>query len=273
MQRGGSLKKYLLIFLLASFFLTMSSLSFAKVEKGMTGAEVQNVQYMLIDAGYLSDGADGVFGSGTESAVRRFQADHGLDADGVVGAQTLSALTRSDSVATDVVSQPGDSSGTVSDIQRRLSNNGYSTVGVDGVYGNGTAQAVRAFQESQGINATGVVDLRTKRALYALGNGNRNNSDGVGSYQKRMVMDATAYTAHDPGNSGYTANGNRLVRGLVSVDPNVIPLGTRLYIEGYGYAVADDTGGAINGDRIDLGMDSRTEANNFGRQNVVVYVL
>ena len=86
-------------------------------------------------------------------------------------------------------------------------------------------------------------------------------------------MEATAYTADDPGNSGYTAGGHRLTRGLVSVDPNVIPLGTRLYIEGYGEAVADDTGGAIVGDRIDLGMDDRSEALNFGRRSVVVHIL
>ena len=53
----------------------------------------------------------------------------------------------------------------------------------------------------------------------------------------------------------------------------MIPLGTRLYIEGYGEAIADDTGGAIVGNRIDLGMDSRDEALDFGRQDVVVHIL
>lgn len=67
--------------------------------------------------------------------------------------------------------------------------------------------------------------------------------------------------------------GHQLKRGCVSVDPNVIPLGSRLYIEGYGYAVADDTGGSIVGNRIDLAMDSNAEALNFGRKDVVVHVL
>lgn len=92
-------------------------------------------------------------------------------------------------------------------------------------------------------------------------------------YRYSMVMDATAYTADDPGNSGYTAGGHRLTYGLVSVDPDVIPLGTHLYIEGYGNAIADDTGGAIVGNRIDLGMDDRDDALNFGRRDVVVHVL
>lgn len=60
---------------------------------------------------------------------------------------------------------------------------------------------------------------------------------------------------------------------MVAVDPSVIPLGTQLYIEGYGYAVAADTGGAINGNHIDLAMDSVSEALDFGRQQVVVHVL
>ncbi|MBP8617589.1 3D domain-containing protein, partial [Veillonella sp.] len=62
-------------------------------------------------------------------------------------------------------------------------------------------------------------------------------------------------------------------RGLVSVDPDVIPLGTELYIEGYGYAVADDTGGAIRGHKIDLAVDSYDETIQFGRRDVTVYVL
>lgn len=86
-------------------------------------------------------------------------------------------------------------------------------------------------------------------------------------------MEASAYSAYDPGNSHYTARGNLLCRGLVSVDPDVIPLGTELYIEGYGYAVADDTGGAIRGHKIDLAVDSYDEAIQFGRRDVTVYVL
>lgn len=265
------MRKTFLFGLMMLFVLSMCSLSFAKVEKGMSGVEVQSIQYMLIDSGYLSGGADGQFGSGTESAVKRFQSEHGLDADGIVGQQTVAALARADSSATAAVIQLGARGDSVTDIQNRLSSNGYDTKGIDGVYGDGTANAVRAFQTAAGIDATGVVDVRTQRAIYALGNGN--SSSSASSYRQRLVMDATAYSSEDPGNGPYTAGGNRLTRGYVSVDPNVIPLGTKLYIEGYGYAVADDTGGAIVGNRIDLGMDSHTEANNFGRKDVVVYVL
>ena len=98
-------------------------------------------------------------------------------------------------------------------------------------------------------------------------------SSSTEGYQRRLVMEATAYTAADGGGDGYTATGQYLQRGMVAVDPDVIPLGSQLYIEGYGYAVAADTGGAIVCDRIDLAMDSTSEALDFGRRDVVVYVL
>jgi len=68
-------------------------------------------------------------------------------------------------------------------------------------------------------------------------------------------------------------------RGVVAVDPKVIPLGTKLYIESpdgsyvYGCAVAGDTGGAIKGNRIDLFMDTYSECMQFGRRTMNVYIL
>ncbi|HLI97663.1 MAG TPA: ubiquitin-like domain-containing protein [Candidatus Baltobacteraceae bacterium] len=88
-----------------------------------------------------------------------------------------------------------------------------------------------------------------------------------------LNMVATAYTAGCAGCSGYTASGYRAGHGIVAVDPGVIPLGTRLYIPGYGFAIAGDTGGAIRGNRIDLGFDSIGDAVQFGRRPVKVYTL
>lgn len=92
--------------------------------------------------------------------------------------------------------------------------------------------------------------------------------------ERTMTMNATAYASGDGGGAGWrTATGTGVYKGIVAVDPRVIPLGTRLYIEGYGPAVAADTGGAIKGNRVDLGFSSVAEARNFGRRNVVVHIL
>lgn len=89
-----------------------------------------------------------------------------------------------------------------------------------------------------------------------------------------MRMIATAYTPYCGGAcSGVTATGRPAGRGIVAVDPRVIPLGSRLYIPGYGYAIAGDTGGAIVGYRIDLGYTSDRDAMLFGRRAVTVYRL
>lgn len=95
-------------------------------------------------------------------------------------------------------------------------------------------------------------------------------------YVKEMEMSATGYTAgpeSNPNGTGLTYTGIRAVRGVVAVDPNVIPLGTRVYVEGYGQALAADIGGAIKGYKIDLCFDTVAEALEWGRRPVKVYIL
>lgn len=92
-------------------------------------------------------------------------------------------------------------------------------------------------------------------------------------YDKALTVVATGYTQYDEGCDSTTATGTAAVRGVVAVDPSVIPLGTKLYIPGYGIASAEDTGGAINGNRIDLCYNSVNEAFAWGRQTVTVYIL
>ena len=92
---------------------------------------------------------------------------------------------------------------------------------------------------------------------------------------RTITMRSTAYTSDPSENGGYstTAMGTAIRYGVAAVDPNVIPLGTRLYIEGYGYARAEDTGGAIKGNKIDLVFGSKSQSNNWGRRTVRVTIL
>ena len=166
----------------------------------------------------------------------------------------------------------------VNKVQTMLKEQGFLHDSVDGIYGHNTEQAVRKFQKSKGLAVDGRVGSSTMKALEKTakrkgGQSTKNNNGAPSKYSKVLTMEASAYSSQDPGNGNYTATGSRLTKGIVSVDPNLIPLGTKLYIEGYGYAVADDVGGAIKGNRIDLAYDSRAEALQFGRQTVKVYVL
>lgn len=95
-------------------------------------------------------------------------------------------------------------------------------------------------------------------------------------YTAQMTMESTGYTAgkeSNPNGNGLTYTGVRAVRGVVAVDPRVIPLGTWVYVEGYGPAVAADIGGAIKGYKIDLCFDALSEALYWGRRSVSVYIL
>jgi 3D (Asp-Asp-Asp) domain-containing protein len=92
---------------------------------------------------------------------------------------------------------------------------------------------------------------------------------GTYTYRRIHRMVATAYVGGGRPTSARYASGY----GVVAVDPNVIPMHSKLYIEGYGYAVAGDIGGAIKGNRIDLGYGNYGAAMRYGRREVKVYVL
>jgi 3D (Asp-Asp-Asp) domain-containing protein len=92
---------------------------------------------------------------------------------------------------------------------------------------------------------------------------------------RSISLVATGYSPDPRENGGYTvtATGLPIGYGAAAVDPRVIPLGTKLYIEGYGYAFASDVGGAIKGHRIDLAYDSYRLANTKGRKRVRAWIL
>lgn len=92
---------------------------------------------------------------------------------------------------------------------------------------------------------------------------------------KSFSVLATGYSAGPAGGAigNWTATGVRCTYGAVAVDPRLIPLGSKLYIEGYGYGFACDTGGAIKGHHIDLAFDSPRAAMNHGKKRVTVWIL
>lgn len=117
----------------------------------------------------------------------------------------------------------------------------------------------------------------TKKAAPKKETAKAESSSASQSVQKEMTVTATAYTANDGGISGITATGVNLNKNpnakVIAVDPNVIPLGSKVYVEGYGEAIAADTGGAIKGNKIDVHVPSKSQAKNWGVKSVKVKVL
>lgn len=119
--------------------------------------------------------------------------------------------------------------------------------------------------------------INTGGVLQPKASVNNNSLTGApDNYRKVIQMTATAYApgAADNGQWGNSTHvGTTVKKGIAAVDPNVIPLGSRLWVEGYGEAVAEDTGSAIKGNRIDLAFNSRSEAQDYGIKDVKVYLL
>lgn len=144
----------------------------ATLQQGSSGSKVSEIQQRLKNWGYYSGAVDGIFGSGTRSAVVAFQRNNGLTADGIVGNATAAAigitLTSSSSTTTSSSSsvlKRGSSGSKVSEMQQKLKNWGYYGGAVDGVFGSGTESAVILFQRTNGLTADGVVGSRTAAAL------------------------------------------------------------------------------------------------------------
>ncbi|WP_405717838.1 peptidoglycan-binding protein [Streptomyces sp. NBC_00046] len=140
----------------------LSFTSYATQQSGATGAQVKAVQQLLNDQGYSAGAVDGSFGPATTGAVTAYQAARGLNADGVVGARTWTALL---SAGTTPGLQQGASGDGVKRLQRSLTAALGSTVGIDGSFGPATVTAVRSYQTSRGLTADGIVGPATWSAL------------------------------------------------------------------------------------------------------------
>ncbi len=135
---------------------------------------------------------------------------------------------------------------------------------VDRVIAVGTATKARAMQEQKPIIGENTITLPTGEVL---------------TYKKTQQVLATAYTHTDAGCDFITATGTRVRVGTVAVDPTKIPYGTRMFIvtnDGdyiYGIATAEDCGGGIKGDRIDVYYPTYGECMAFGRRYCTIYFL
>jgi peptidoglycan hydrolase-like protein with peptidoglycan-binding domain len=135
--------------------------------------DVAYVQRALDAAGYTVERHDAIYGPETAAAVRRFQADHGLDPDGIVGPATYQAIVDMRGPGSKAMEtrgfrkrQHGATSGEdVAAVQGRLAALGYDPGDVDGVYGPRTAAAVHALQQARGLPADGIVGPATRAAL------------------------------------------------------------------------------------------------------------
>jgi 3D (Asp-Asp-Asp) domain-containing protein len=149
-----------------------------------------------------------------------------------------------------------------------------------GAAGEKLTRFVVRYEDGKPVSRTPIgTDVVKKPVKRVVSIGSRGRYTSRGEFHTRKIFKMWA-TAYEPGPrscgryaTGRTASGLRAGYGVVAVDPSVIRLGTRLYVEGYGYAIAGDRGRAIRGKKIDLGFATVREALNFGSRTVLVHVL
>lgn len=162
------------------------TVSYPTIKLGSKGSEVKKAQQLLIAKGYScgTAGADGDFGAATYNAVKKFQADNGLEADGIVGANTWAALLKTEqpkpeqtkpdkepekpveptgstcTVELPIIKQ-GDNGFPVIAVQTLLSKHNFNVNYIDGDFGPDTLAKVKAFQKAKGLTADGIVGRDT----------------------------------------------------------------------------------------------------------------
>ena len=202
-------------------------------------------------------------------------------------------------LAAPVLLKEGSRGEAVRELQKALIALEYMEGKPSGVFDKKTTDAVRRFQRDRELEVDGIcgpitraelkkkdlkkapeaakeTEKREKKAREAAKEKalrDKAQREKAAKEGKVVYVSATAYSPYDPGCGHYTASGTRLRHGVIAVDPSFIPLGTRVYIPGYGEAVAEDTGGAIVGNIIDIAFDTHEEALAFGRQDFEIYIL
>ncbi len=149
--------------------------SYVNLERGDRGSAVTRLQSRLAALGYYSGSLDGIYGSATQSAVRRFQSRNGIHATGEADVNTQTVLFGSGAIANNssgssvgyVYLHYGSKGAAVTRLQQALKGEGYYRTGyVDGIYGDLTYAAVKEFQRDHGLAVDGIAGRKTQNALY-----------------------------------------------------------------------------------------------------------
>jgi 3D (Asp-Asp-Asp) domain-containing protein len=236
---------FILSFLFTGLFLARNEAAMAasNLSEGSRSTEAVQLQETLNTKGYWCGAVDGILGSKSYQAVVRFQIETNLVADGIVGLRTRLA--------------PG------------LSTIAASTPAT-------TPDSTSVLEPASLPVSTSVTKPISKPVSKPASNVSRGSS-AVSQGKRVLTMVATGYDGCYECNKPYYGQpsyiGLPLRRGIVAVDPKVIPMGTRLYVEGYGEALAADQGNAIKSNRIDLFFDTHQQGLDWGIKTVKVTIL
>lgn len=214
------------------------------------------------------------------TSVGSLKASNGLSSDMIYAGQTLevggstSAKSNNSGAEVRYTVKPGD---TLAEIAAAYGTTAQTLVDWNGLRSANVIYSGDVLVVKNGSVRAPIETSKRKAAQAASSQPKQQAQQTKQSVARTLTMEATAYTAYCTGCSGTTANGTDLRSNpgakVIAVDPNVIPLGTKVWVEGYGEAIAADTGGAIKGNRIDVFIPSQDSAMDWGRRTVTVKIL
>ncbi|MEA4925736.1 MAG: 3D domain-containing protein [Syntrophomonadaceae bacterium] len=246
---------FIMAILLGNLFIPQNSTTDSSPQSPVMASNADSAQFQqqLNNKGFWIGALDGLLSSKAYQEVMQYEADTNLVADGFVGLRTRqsSSLAAVDSTsASALIAETPDQ--------------------VESAVNDPAASADQAPAASK--NEPVKVAEKPAAAVSRGSSGSTSARTG-----KVITMVATGYDGCYECNKPYYGYpsyiGLPLERGIVAVDPKVIPMGTRLYVEGYGEAIAADQGNAIKGNRIDLYFDTHQEALKWGMKTVKVTIL
>ncbi|AXF57310.1 peptidoglycan-binding protein [Salicibibacter kimchii] len=264
--------------LLADGLAGVQTLGALKVlEQGDENSLVTDLQETLQETGYYNGSLDGYFDDETRDSVKSFQSDADIAVDGLAGPDTFGVLyyESSEAVEEDVPEDEATEEEATEEgaaaVEEETETTESAEVAVEKETKTTESAEVAVEEETEATESAEATE-ETNGEASASDDGSSSDAEG-----ETFTMEATAYTADCAGCTGETATGidlnNNRDANVIAVDPNIIPLGSTVHVEGYGEAVAGDTGGGINGEKIDLHVPTEDEALQFGRQDVEVTVL
>jgi Uncharacterized protein conserved in bacteria len=241
---------FIVALLLGNFFIPRSSTvdSSSQNSAATSNAEIVDLQQQLNDNGFWIGACEGLLGSKAYQEAMQLVVNANLASDGLVGLRTRQAYDLAAINATSASAQVPE---------QTESDAAVPAASVNQVQTTAKSDPVKVAEKTSSTVSRG-----------------SSSSSRTG---KVITMVATGYDGCYECNKPYYGYpsyiGLPLQRGIVAVDPDVIAMGTRLYVEGYGEAIAADQGNAIKGNRIDLFFDSHQEASNYGIKTVKVTIL
>ncbi|PYZ94051.1 peptidoglycan-binding protein [Salipaludibacillus keqinensis] len=255
------------------------------LERGDESELVLALQEDLAELGYYNYDLDSKFGPITEEALINFQNDESVeDEEGVAGPHTYSALHDMTSRYNPNISAPeAQVESSTEQASEPAEESNESTDSSEPAEESSSSEPAEESSSSEPAEESSEADQSAEESSQEESSSSESNeteeqaSSSSNDAETTMTLEATAYTAYCDGCSGITYTGidlrNNPNKKVVAVDPDVIPLGSIVEVEGYGRAIAGDIGGAIQGNRIDLHVATKDEAFEFGRKDVEVTVV